>query len=179
MTQTALVCYLATSLSGKYQFSCSQFPCVLHFLSLPTPTVGFRRVLTTMCFTWYMRSRQLLLLTWQQGVPLGEQRRDLRYYRFPCSPVNTHPHQPVGVAKADTKTGTLAVFHTEILPIVFMETPGQGRGSTFCYATWAPHLPLTSSTVLAQKPWRIVGWFILLQLLDFHFYYLTWDGSLA
>lgn len=85
--------------------------------------------------------------------------------RFPYSSVNTR--------------GSRAIFHTEILPIVFIETPGQERGSTFRYATLAPHLPLTSSTVFAQKPWRRVGWFILLQLLDFHFYYLTWDGRMA
>lgn len=72
----------------------------------------------------------------------GRAARSFSLFGFPYSPANTHPDQPVGVAKAATRTSSLTGFHTEILPIVLIEKPGQGRGSSFCYAAWALHLPL-------------------------------------
>lgn len=76
------------------------------------------------------------------GSFTGRATRIFSLFRFPYSPANTHPDQPVGVAKAATRTSALTAFHIEILPILFIEKPGQGRGSSFRYATWALHLPL-------------------------------------
>lgn len=123
---SSLVCYLATGLSGNCQFSCRQFPRVLRILSLPTPTGGFRTALTTMCFTWYTQSHQLLLLTWQQGVPL--------LFQISLFPVY-HTSWPTG----KSRTGSLVIFHT-YYQLRSLQKPVKGRGFTMPHGCPIYHL---------------------------------------